>query len=98
TNHQKPGQPLTEPGSAELSVVAVGSLHSLVTLLRLDAEGGDRPGFEAADADRFVSFFAKPVGAVIDPVKRRVYFGDQLALARPGSQLDCPFGLERGAV
>ncbi len=55
------------------SVVAVCPLHALVSLLCFDGQGGDRPGFEPADADRFVGFFAIAVGAVVDPVKRRKY-------------------------
>jgi hypothetical protein len=47
------------------SIVAVRALHALVSLLCFDAEGGDRPGFEAADADRFIRFFAKTVGPVV---------------------------------
>ena len=48
-----------------LSFVAVSALHPLVPLLGLDAEGCDGPGFEAANADRFVRLFAKTVGAVV---------------------------------
>jgi hypothetical protein len=47
------------------SVVAVSAFHSFVTLLSLDAEGGDGPGFETANADRFVRLFAITVGAVV---------------------------------
>ena len=80
------------------SVVAMCPLHALVSLLRFDGQGGDWPSFEAADADRFVSLFAIAVGAVVDPVKRRVDLGDQPAFTRPSSELDGPFGFERGAV
>ena len=47
------------------SVVAVSAFHPLVPLLSLDAEGGDGPGFETANADRFVRLFAITVGAVV---------------------------------
>ncbi len=63
------------------SVVAMCTLHALVSLLRFDGQGGDWPSFEAADADRFVSLFAIAVGSVVDPVKRRVDLGDQPAAA-----------------
>ena len=67
------------------SVVAVCPLHALVSLLRLDTEGGNRPSFETADTDRFVGLFAVAVGAVVDPVQRRIDLGYQLALACAGS-------------
>ena len=47
------------------SVVAVSAFHPLVPLLGFDAEGGDGPGFETANADRFVRLFAITVGAVV---------------------------------
>ena len=77
-----------------VSVVAVGPLHTLVSLLRLDAESGDRPGFETADANRFVRLFTVTVGTVVYSIERRVDLGNQLALARSGSKFDRPFGLE----
>ena len=47
------------------SVVAVSAFHPLVPLLSFDAEGGDGPGFETANADRFVRLFAITVCAVV---------------------------------
>src|SRR5438128_11628736 len=52
-----------------VSVVAVRPFHALVSLLRLDAERGDRSGFKTADADRFVRFLAIAIGAVVVPVE-----------------------------
>ena len=76
----------------------MGALHALVTLLRLDRQGGDRPCLEPADANRLVGFLAIPVSADIEPVQRLVDLRDQLALAVARAQFDRPFGLERGAV
>src|SRR6201987_5406667 len=80
------------------SVVAVSAFHPLVPLLGFDAEGGDGPGFETADADRFFRLFAINVGAVINPMERRFDLGDQLALARAGAQFDRALCFERSAV
>src|SRR5215470_20039640 len=81
-----------------MSVVAVRPFHSLVPLLRLDAEGSDGPRFEAADTDRFVCLLTIAVGAVVDAMERRVDLGDQPAFAGPGTKLDRALGLERSPV
>ena len=54
---------------SETLIVAVHALHALVTLLRLDRQGCDRPCLEPADADRLVGFLAIPVGAEIDALQ-----------------------------
>jgi hypothetical protein len=64
-NPQRGMDPAKLTGRTDESVVAVRAFHPFVPLLRLDAESGDRAGFETADADRFVRFFAKAVGAVV---------------------------------
>src|SRR5215471_16042656 len=81
-----------------VSVVAVRPFHSLVPLLRLDAEGSDGPRFEAADTDRFVCLLTIAVGAVVDAMERRLDLGDQPAFAGPGAKLDRALCLERGSV
>jgi hypothetical protein len=80
------------------SVVAVRPFHAFVSLLRLDAESSDGPGFEAADTDRFVSFFAIAVGAIIDPMKRRIDLRDQLAFAGPGTKFYRTLGFKGRTV
>src|SRR6185437_89504 len=80
------------------SIVAVRALHALVALLRLEAQGGDGPGLQAADADRLIGFLAEAVAAVLDAQQRGVDLGDQLALAIARAQLDRTLRLQRGAV
>jgi hypothetical protein len=46
----------------------VSAFHPLVPLLGFDAERGDWSGFEAANADRFVRFFAITIRAVVYPI------------------------------
>ena len=55
------------PSEGALSVVAVGALHALVALLRIEAQGRYRSRLEAAQADRLVGLLAEPVAAVLDP-------------------------------
>src|SRR5208283_1391261 len=76
--------------TADRSLVAMRPFHALVPLLRFDAEGGDRPGFEPANADRLVGLLAVSVGAIVDPVEGRIDLGDQPASARARSQLNRP--------
>jgi hypothetical protein len=76
----------------------VRSFHAFVPFLRLYAEGSDGSGFEAADTDRFVSLFAIAVGAVIDPMKRRIDLRDQLPFAGPGAKFDRTLGLKGRTV
>src|SRR5712691_7134034 len=76
-------------------LVAVGAFHPLVSLLRLDRQGGDRARLEPSDADRLIGLLAKPVGAAVEPGEGGVDLGDQLALAIARAQLDGPFGLQR---
>ena len=73
-------------------------VKDLVALLRLDTEGGDRPGFETANADRLVGLLAIAVGTVVNPVERRIDLRDQLAFAGAGAQLDRAFSFQRCAV
>ena len=70
-----------------LSVVPVDALVALVTLLRLERQGGDRAGLQALDGDGLAGLLAIAVGAVVDPADRSVDLGDQLALAVARAQL-----------
>ena len=47
--------------------VAVDALAPLVALLRLDAQGRDRPGIEPLQADRLAGLLAIAVSAVVEP-------------------------------
>ena len=80
------------------SVLTVGALHPLMPFLRLDAEGSNRAGFQATNADRFVSLLAISVSAVVYPVERGIDLGDQLPFPRPGTQLDRPLRLKGSPV
>src|SRR5947208_7939937 len=53
-------------------LVAVGSLHALVPLLRLDRQRGDRPGLQPPYADRLIGLLAPAIGAGIDAAERGV--------------------------
>src|SRR5262249_56073507 len=75
------------------SVVAVDTLASFMALLRLDRESGNRPGIETPQADRLSGLLAKSVSTVVDPFQRRLYLGDELALAVAGSKLKRAVGL-----
>src|SRR5438094_7463929 len=75
-------------------LVAVGPLHALVALLRLDRQRCDRPRLKPADADRLVGLLAIPVGAGVEPRQCGVDLRDQLAPAVAGAELDRPFGFE----
>ncbi len=55
-------------------------LAPLVAFLRLDRQGGDWTGVKPPEADRFAGLLAIAVGAVVDPLQRRVDLRDQLAL------------------
>src|SRR5580704_4190277 len=79
-------------------IVAIDALAALVTFLRFDGKRGDRARLEPLDRDRLSGFLAVAVGAVFDPLQRRVDLGDQLALAVAGAQFDGPVGLRGGAV
>ena len=65
----------------DASVFAVGALQPLVPLLRLEAQGRDRPRIEPANPDRLVGFFAIAIGPALDPLQRLVNLDDELALA-----------------
>src|SRR5689334_9878819 len=84
--------------SSDGSIVAIDPLAPLVTLLRLDRQGGDRAGLEPLDRDRLAGLLAIAVGAVLDALQRRVDLGDQLALAVARAKLDRAVGLRGGAV
>ena len=71
---------------------------ALVTLLRLEAHGGDRAGVEPLEGDRFAGHFAVAVFAFVDAAQRRVDLGDQLALAVAGTQFQRPVGFLGSAV
>ena len=83
------------PGTARQarSVVAVNPLTALVALLGVDAQGGDGPGFEPAQADWVAGLLAVPVRARLDPLQRGVDLDDQLALAVAGAQFNRAIGL-----
>ncbi len=87
----------SQPVESKL-LVAVDALAALVALLRLDAQGCDRPGIEPLQADRLAGLLAKAVSAVVDAHERRVDLGDQLALAVAGAKLERPLGLGGGAI
>ena len=59
--------------------------HALVSLLRLDGQGGNRPGFQAFQTDRLACFFTETVAAVFDPEQGLADLGDQLpgTVSRP---------------
>src|SRR5690242_4482697 len=80
------------------SVVADRAFLALVAFLRLKAEGGDRAGFEAFDADRLSGLFAIAVFAHLDPAEGCVDLGDQLALAVARAQFERAVGFGGGAV
>src|SRR6185437_9471674 len=61
------------------SVFAVGAFHTLVALLRLEAQRRDWPRIEPPYADRLVGFFAITVRPVLDPLQRFVDLLDELA-------------------
>ena len=67
-------------------------------LLRLDRQGGDRPGFQAAQGDLLAGLLAIAVGLVFDTLQRGVDLGNQLALPVAGPQLERAFRFRRGAV
>ena len=96
-SHGKSDLPCKRARAVE-SVVAIDALAPLVALLGLDRQRRDRPGVEPLQADRLAGFLAIAVGAVLDPLERRVDLGDQLALAVAGAELDRAVGFGRGAV
>ena len=94
---------LSEDGSVSRSsgrpsTVAVGALVTLVAFLRLDAEGRDRAGFKATDADGFGGLLAIAVGAVFDPLQCRLDLRDELAGAVSRAKLDRPLRLDGGSI
>src|SRR5690606_25922251 len=78
------------------SVLAEHLLAALVALLRLQREGGDRPGIETPQADGLAGFLAIAVAAVLDAGQRRIDLDDQLALAIARPQLQRAVGLGGG--
>src|SRR5690606_8229504 len=78
--------------------VAVDALAALVTLLRLDTQGGDRPGIEPLQADWLAGFLAVAVSAVFDAHQRGIDLGDQLALPVAGPELERTLALGCRAV
>src|SRR5260370_41262189 len=73
--------------------VAARALETLVALLRLDRERGDRTGFEALQRDRLARVLAVAVGAPVARLQRPVDLGDQLAEPVTGAQLEGAVGL-----
>src|SRR3990170_5095843 len=74
-------------------LVAVDALAPLVALLRLDAQGRDRPRIEAFQADRLAGLLAIAVGAIVEAHYGGVDLGDQLPLTVAGAKLERPLGL-----
>ena len=72
----------------------------LLFLLRLalDAQGGDRTGAQALDADRLAALLADAVDAVLDALQRLLDLADQLALAVADSQRGVAVRLEGRAI
>src|SRR5271169_2566180 len=80
------------------SIVAVDTLTTLVTFLRLDRKHGDRTRLESLERDRLTGFLAIAVSAIFDALQRRIDLGDKLALAVSGAQFNRPISLRRRAV
>src|SRR5690606_4702569 len=80
------------------SVVAVNAFLALVALLRLERQGGDRPGLEPLQGDRRPRVLAITVGACLDAAERRVELGHDLAVAVAGAQFDRAVGFLAGAI
>ena len=55
-------------------------------------------GLRAAERDRLAGHFAIAIFAFVEAADRAIDFGDQLALAVAGAELDSPVGLARRAV
>src|SRR5712691_1927034 len=92
------GLDILSGASSRSSLVAIDALAPLVPLLRLDRQRGDGTCLQALERDRLAGLLAIAVGAVVQPVERRIDFGDQLALAVARAQLDRPVGLGGRAV
>src|SRR5215831_9047909 len=76
----------------------IDAFASLVTLLSLDRQGGDRPRFQPLEGNRLSGFLAIAVSAVFDTLQSGIDLGDQLALPITGPQLDRPVGLGRSSI
>src|SRR5215208_8018534 len=92
------GRSLHDSGWAPRSIVARHLFDALVALLGLEGHGRDRAGFEAGERDGLAGHFAIAVFALVEPARRAIDLGDQLALAVAGAKLDRPVGLARCAV
>src|SRR5260370_29340469 len=73
--------------------VAARALETLVALLRLDRERGDRTGFEALQRDRLAGVLAVAIGALVYRLQRLVDLGDQLAEPVAGAQFEGAVGI-----
>ena len=69
-----------------------------MALLRLDGKRRDRPRVQPLERNRLTGFFAKAVGAVLDPAQGGVDLGDQFPLPVTGSQFQLALRLGRGTV
>src|SRR5580692_7393239 len=76
------------------SILAMGTFQTLVALLRLEAQRGDRTRVEPADADRLIGLLAIAVSPIFDPLQSLVDLGNELAFAVAGSELGKPVGFE----
>src|SRR5699024_9433355 len=68
------------------SAIAHLFLLEFPTLLSVEAERGDRPGFQAGQADFLAGFFAVAVGTVFDSGQGLVDLVEQLAVAIAGAK------------
>src|SRR5580698_8211527 len=84
--------------AAQQLFVAINSLAALVAFLGFNRQRRDWPCFQPLDRDWIAGLFAEAVGALFDPLQRRVDLRDQLVLAVAGPKLDSPVGLRRCAV
>src|SRR5262249_16604944 len=79
-------------------LVPVDALAALMALLRLDRQGRDRTGIEAAQRNRLARLFAKAIGPLLEATKRGVDLRDQLAPAVPRPKLEGAVGAPGGPI
>ena len=105
------GQPAAAPGEARPqrkravpkdrpvnSVVPMDPFAAFVPLLGLQAQGRDRTGFEASDADRLAGVLAIAVRSILNPPQRLVDLRDQLALAIASAEFEGSISFRRRPV
>src|SRR5215470_16154147 len=72
-------------------------LAMLPALLGIEAQRGDRPRFQALEADFLVGLLAEAVAAFLDALERLVDLRDQLAVTVARAQLERVLGFARRA-